>query len=145
MDSVTGEKQLHGVLPVDPLRQSYRPDDGGEPEADLGEAEFRPLAGDDEVAPGDQGEPVAQAIAVDGGDDRLVDLPSALERVDRGLLPERPGEFARGPGTVPHVASGAERRARSGDDGHPRLLVFSKSGEGPIQRTAHLRIDGVER
>jgi hypothetical protein len=40
--------------------------------------------------------PVPEAISVDRGDDRLEDLPAALERVDRWAIPEAAGNSPAG-------------------------------------------------
>ena len=75
VDPLAGEQDLHGGLPPDALWEPDRSDDGRHADPNLGEAERRPLAGDDEVAPGDQREPVAEAVPVHGGDHRFEDLP----------------------------------------------------------------------
>ena len=84
----------------------------GTPMRDLGKAELGALARDHEVAPRHEREPVAEAVAVHRRDHRLEDLPAALERVDRRLLPERAGELAGRAGAVAQVGARAERRAR---------------------------------
>ena len=109
VDALAGEQQFHRRLPADALGQALGTDDRRDAQAHLGEPERGPLAGDHEVAPGDQGQPVAQAVPVHRGDHRFVDLPAALEGVDGGLLPERARELAGGIARGPDVCSGAER------------------------------------
>src|SRR5579884_3910156 len=92
----------------------------------LRKAELGPLAGDDEVAPGDEGQPVAEAGPVHRGDHRLEDLPAALEGVEGGLLPERAGELAGRPAAVLQVGAGAEGSPRPGDDGDPGVLLVAE-------------------
>src|SRR5205823_13086115 len=130
VDPLAGEQQFHRVLPVDALGQADGADDGGHAEQRFWIPELGPLTGDDEVAPGDEREAVPEAMAVDRGDDRLEDLPAALERVRGRLLPERPGEDAGRAGPVAHVGAGAERPPGAGDDGDPRVLVVTEPAEG---------------
>ena len=115
----------------------------GTPMLTSGKPNFGPFAGDDEVAPCDHREPVPQAVAVDSGDHRLVDLPTTFEGVDCRLLPERAGELAGG-SPAAHVAPGAEGPPRAGDDRHPCLLVVSEAAERIVESLSHLRVDGVE-
>ena len=82
------------ALPADQPGRRIAPTIVGTPMAHLGEPELGPLAGDHEVAPGHERQPVAEAVAVHRGDHGLEDLPAALEGVDRRLLPERAGELA---------------------------------------------------
>ena len=73
-----------------------------------------------------QRQPVAEAVAVHRGDHRLEDLPTALERVDGRLLPERARELAGRLPAVADVGAGAERAARAGHDRDPRVLVVAE-------------------
>src|SRR5438874_811219 len=79
--------------------------EGRRPEGHLWIAELGPLAGDDEVAPGHEREPVAEAVPVHGRDHGFEDLPAALEGVHRGLLPERSAERAHRPFAVREVGA----------------------------------------
>ena len=103
------------------------------------------FARDDEVAPRHQREPVPEAVAVHRGDHRLEDLPAALERVDRRLLPERARELAGRPGAVAHVGARAERLARAGHDRDPRVFLVAEAGERGVEIVAHLTVDRVQR
>ena len=112
------------------LRKPDRADDGRHAEAHLREPELGSLARDDEVAPAHQREPVPEAVAVDRGDHRLEDLPSALEGVRRGLLPERSGEVAHGVAAPAlDVSAHAERLPGAGHDRDPRVLVVPEAAE----------------
>src|SRR5581483_9351498 len=115
-DPVAGQQQLERVLHRDTAWETDRADDRRHTELDLREPELGPFAREDEVARGDRGEAVAEAVAVDRRDRRLPQLETALERVDRRDLPERPRPRARGTGAVVEVGARAERAAGAGDD-----------------------------
>ena len=117
----------------------------GMPSFTSGKPELGPVAGNDEIAPGGQGESVAEAVAVHRRDDRLEDLPATLEGVQGRLLPERAGERTGRSGPVAEVPAGAEGASSARHDGHPGVLVVAEASEGRIQVPPHFAVDGVER
>ena len=125
------------------LRKPDRPHHRGYPEGHLRVPEPRAVAREHEVAPRRQGEPVAEAVTVHCCDDRLVDLPATLERVEGGLLPEAPGELTGCATAVAKVGPGAERASGTGHDGDPGVLVVPEPGEGVVQVATHLAVDRV--
>ncbi len=145
VDALPRQQQLHRIGPVDSLREAYRRHNGRDSEHHLRETEFSPIARQDEVTPGGKGEPVTQAVAVHGGDDGLEDLPSALEGIERRLLPECPGELTHRTGSVAQIPAGAEGPPRPGDDCHPRVLIVTKARKRIVEVTPHLGVDCVER
>jgi len=144
IDALPREQQLHRIGPIDSLRKAYRCHDCRYAEERLGKTELGSVTRDDEVAPAGKRQPITQAVPVDSSNDRLEDLPSAFERIERRLLPERAGELSRGASAVTQVRADAEGPSRTGDDGHPCFLVVTKTREGVIEVAPHLGVDGVE-
>ena len=88
--AVTGEEQLHRVLPPDPLGRRSAPTAAGAPSRTSGypnSARSLAITKSHHVT---RVSPYPEAVAVDGGDHRFEDLPAALEGVERRLLPELP-------------------------------------------------------
>ena len=145
VDALARQQQLHRVLPIDALGQANRAHDRRHADAHLREAELGTFARDDEVTPRHERQPIPEAIAVDRGDHRLEDLPTALERVHCRLLPERTRELAGRTRPVLQVGADAERPARPGHDCDPRLFVVTEPRERIVQVGAELAVHGVQR
>jgi hypothetical protein len=131
-ETLAGEQQHHGVMPAEPLRQRDGADDDGQAYVDLGVAELGPLAGEPKVVPRQDGEAVAKAVP-DRGNDRLPDLPAALERIERRFLLKRAREPACRPRAFAQVGPHTKGPAGVGHDGDPRLLLVTEAGEGGVQ------------
>src|SRR5207237_7675159 len=93
----------------------------------------------------DEREAVADARPVHRRDHGLEDLPPALERVRRRLLPKRARELAGGARTVAQVSTRAERAAGASHDRHPRLLLVAEAGERRVEVAPQLAVHGIER
>ena len=145
IDAVAGQQELHGVLPVDALRQPDGAHDGRNSYAHFRIRELGPVAGDHEVAPRHQRQSVPEAVPVDRSDDRLEDLPPALERVDGRLLPERARELTDRARAVAQITAGRERAARARDDRDPRVLVVAEASERVVEAAPHHAVHRVER
>ena len=112
----------------------------------LGEAELGALAGDHEVAPRHQREPVAEAVAVHRRDDRLEDLPAALERVDGRLLPERAARTRRSTRAPSRRSAPAQNAVPAPVTiADPGVLVVAEAAERVVEVAAHVAVDRVER
>jgi hypothetical protein len=121
---------------------------GDDAERHFRQGEFHVLGRNDEV--GGQGdlEAAADGEAVQGGDDRLVEVPHLGE----------PGKAARHlglafPPVVELLLAAVERLqvpagredplAGAGQDRHPELGIVAQQGEGLAQPAAHRVVDGV--
>ena len=81
---------------------------------------------------------------VDGRNDGLEQLQTALEAVDGRDFEVRPRPGARGSaGRVAQVGAGAERPALPGHDRHPGVGVVVELHPRRVQALAHVAVDGV--
>ena len=136
VDAFAEEEKLHGVLPADSLGHADGALDGGDADGDFGEAELGAVTGDDEVTGGDEGEGEAEAVAVDGGDDRFPDFEAAFEGVEAGPFPVA-GRVEGG--GVAEVGAGAEGAAGTGDDGDVGVFVVAECEPGGVEGRVGVR------
>jgi hypothetical protein len=112
-----------------------------DPGLDLGHAEFRRVGGDDHVGAHHQLEAAAEAVALDRGDERLLQLDQRPAHAGEAAAEGDPRplrlDFDVGPGTEGLLTLGAE-------DSHPYLGIVVDVGPGVEQRLVHLRRDRVE-
>ena len=133
VDALAGEQQLHRAAASRCARgRRIAPTIVGMPRRTSGKPNVARSLAITRSHQRDERQPVAQAVPVHRGDHRLVDLPAALERVDRRALPERAGEVA---GRVALAARvGARRRTPGPRRSRCRPTPRRRRGSGRTPR-----------
>jgi hypothetical protein len=132
-----GEDEVHRLVLTDGAGEALgTAHTGDDAEGDLGLAELRLLAGEDDVAHHGELTAAAEGEALDRGDDRGLDVRDPLPLGVEAL------ELDVGPGLVLHlgdVGAGGEGLLAAGDDDRPDGLV----GVEELQRADDLLHDGL--
>jgi hypothetical protein len=147
VEGIAGERVVHAVAEVQGLSDVPRHDAAGQDApVHLGEAEYRLVGRDREIAGADLGEAAAEAVAVDHGDGRLREgrqlLPAPLIGGAAGLAAQHRIGIAAAEIEL-DVLAGAERLARPGEHDDLGLRIDRQLFERIVHIEVELRAHGV--